>query len=96
MYRPQSEKAFTSPIYLSTPSYSSDMEKLGRRKFLVAAGAALAGAGRLRAQATTRIVQTPVLSIAYEEGGPQQGLRSSSCMAFQMMCVASMEWRRRW
>ena len=47
--------------------------KLERRKVLLAASAALAGAGRLPAQATTQFVETPVLNIAYEDSGPRQG-----------------------
>ena len=44
-----------------------------RRTFLRAAGGALAGGFQVLAQTATRSVQTPVLSIGYEENGPAQG-----------------------
>src|SRR5579871_1030208 len=54
-----------------TARYSMGM--LGRRQFLLAASATLAGMRRLRAQAAMQFVETPVLKIAYEESGPRQG-----------------------
>lgn len=44
-----------------------------RRKFLRAAGGALAGGFQVLAQTVARSVQTPVLDIGYEENGPAQG-----------------------
>ncbi len=49
------------------------MDIPGRRSFLLGAGATLAGVDRLRAQAATQFVETPVLSIAYEDSGTREG-----------------------